>query len=448
MTDKPLEITPASEVYERARHNKLRRYPSPERGGDRLYPLASPSVTPAFRIAPKDTIFTIGSCFARNVESSMIDIGMTVTSRELDLGPIGESLGFAANFYNKYSVHSILNEIRWSLEPDTFPGEDIIYKMDNIGGFADLQLGMAKLEFPLEEVMAFRKRYLQVMSRVADADVIIITLGYVETWFDKHLGIYLNGSPPQPLVKAEPERFEFRVLSYNDILSGLNEIYTLLTRHRTKALKMLVTVSPVPLLATFRDMDVLVANSYSKSVQRAALDEFVLTHDGVGYFPSYEFVTLSNPSVAWSRGDYRHVSPDLVARIMSNVVQTYVEDAETSGDDDMTPEAVLSSMRMLARLEDYEKLVALSEERPAAIEGNAEALALVGTAQVRQKKFSAAFDLFKQARELDPLKPNYLERLITLCRSLRRIDEARSMIKTHEKDFPDREDFRERITWI
>jgi hypothetical protein len=420
MTDKPLEITPASEVYERARHNKLRRYPSPERGGDRLYPLASPSVTPAFRIAPKDTIFTIGSCFARNVESSMIDIGMTVTSRELDLGPIGESLGFAANFYNKYSVHSILNEIRWSLEPDTFPGEDIIYKMDNIGGFADLQLGMAKLEFPLEEVMAFRKRYLQVMSRVADADVIIITLGYVETWFDKHLGIYLNGSPPQPLVKAEPERFEFRVLSYNDILSGLNEIYTLLTRHRTKALKM----------------------------QRAALDEFVLSHDGVGYFPSYEFVTLSNPSVAWSRGDYRHVSPDLVARIMSNVVQTYVEDAETSGDDDMTPEAVLSSMRMLARLEDYEKLVALSEKRPAAIEGNAEALALVGTAQVRQKKFSAAFDLFKQARELDPLKPNYLERLITLCRSLRRIDEARSMIKTHEKDFPDREDFRERITWI
>jgi len=75
---------------------------------------------------------------------------------------------------------------------------------------------------------------------------------------------------------------------------------------------MLVTVSPVPLLSTFRDVDVLVANTYSKSVQRAAIDEFIADADGVDYFPSYEFVMLSNPTIAWSRGDYRHVNADLV----------------------------------------------------------------------------------------------------------------------------------------
>jgi len=180
----------------------------------------------------------------------------------------------------------------------------------------------------MDDIRDFRTRYLDVMARAKDADVVIITLGYVETWYDTKLGIYLNTSPPQPLIKAEPDRFTFRVLSYEDVLGALHDVHALLVKHRTKPLKMLVTVSPVPLLSTFRDMDVLVANAYSKSVQRAAIDAFIRDAEGVDYFPSYEFVILSNPDVAWSRGDYRHVSPDLVARIMSNVITQYVEGAQ------------------------------------------------------------------------------------------------------------------------
>lgn len=87
------------------------------------------------------------------------------------------------------------------------------------------------------------------------------------------------------MVKAHPGRFDFRVLSHDDVLQALRDTHALLCMHRTKPLKMLVTVSPVPLLATFRDMDVLVVNTYFKSVQRAAIDAFIHNAPGVDYFP-------------------------------------------------------------------------------------------------------------------------------------------------------------------
>ena len=362
MTDAPLSSISATQAYANAKSNKLRSYPSPKRDGDRLYPLASPSAKPSFTMKPTDTVFTIGSCFARNVESALLETGMTVTSNESDLGVIGDSLGFTPNFFNKYSIHSIYNDLKWAFERDTYPGDDIIYPMHKDGLYADMQLGMSKLAFEMADIRDFRTRYLDVMARAKDADVVIITLGYVETWYDNKLGIYLNTSPPQPLIKADPDRFVFRVLSYNDILTALHDVHALLIKHRTKPLKMLVTVSPVPLLSTFRDVDVLVANTYSKSVQRAAIDEFIRDAEGVDYFPSYEFVILSNPELAWARGDYRHVSPDLVARIMSNVITQYVEGAK---DQTMTAHALQGSARMLYKVEDYAGVKALHAKHAA-----------------------------------------------------------------------------------
>ena len=438
-----IESVPATEALARARGNPYRRYPSPERGGERLYPLASPTARPGFEIGPDDTIFAIGSCFARNVERALEKTGRRVISREFDLGPIGDSLGDAANFFNKYSIHSVLNELEWALERDTFPGAAILYEAGG-GPFGDAQLGMARLDFSVEEILDFRHRYLDAMAQVVEADVIIVTLGYVETWYDRQLGLYLNVAPPTTAVKAEPERFEFRVLSHADVLDGLERLEALLARHRRKPLKMLLTVSPVPLLATFRDMDVLVANAYSKSVQRAAIEEFVTGRDGVDYFPSYEFVTLSNPTIAWSRGDYRHVSPDLVARIMADVLDRYVGGTAPG----MTLEALLSSMRMLARLEDHAGLRALAAQHRALTDGSIDALMLEATAARRMGDLEEAWDVLTRAAALAPGRADPLERLITLCRPLRRRDTALTLRDRHVREFPEREAFRDKLGWL
>lgn len=435
-----LQRMPAADAYANARTNKLRAYPSPERGGDRLYPLASPSAKPSFQISKTDTVFTIGSCFARNVESALIEAGLEVISNEDNLGPVGDSLGFTPNFFNKYAIHSIYNDLKWALERDTDPGDAAIYPMHKKGLYADMQLGMSKLEFSLNQIRDFRGRYLDVMARTVDADVIIITLGYVETWYDNELGIYLNTSPPQPLIKAQPDRFEFRVLSYNDILSALHDVYDLLKKHRTKPLKMLITVSPVPLLATFRDIDVLVANAYSKSVQRAAIDEFIRDVEGVDYFPSYEFVILSNPTMAWARGDYRHVSPDLVARIMSNVMMQYVEGSDVSTE--MTVEGLQASVRMLYKSGDFDAVKRLADEHTDQFGSNEDLLVMLGNAHVKTGDIQTAFGVFKTAHQIAPEKPAPLERLIRLCRPARQPELAQKLLDEHAKLFPNRTAFR------
>jgi hypothetical protein len=444
MTDKPLSSISAADAYTNAKTNKLRSYPSPKRDGDRLYPLASPSAKPSFSMKSTDTVFTIGSCFARNVESALLNIGMTVTSNEDQLGVVGDSLGFTPNFFNKYSIHSIYNDLKWAFERDTYPGDAIIYPMHKKGLYADMQLGMSKLEFKMDDIRDFRTRYLDVMARAKDADVVIITLGYVETWYDKKLGLYLNTSPPQPLIKAEPDRFEFRVLSYNDVLSALHDVHALLLKHRTKPLKMLVTVSPVPLLSTFRDVDVLVANTYSKSVQRAAIDEFIRDAPGVDYFPSYEFVILSNPELAWSRGDYRHVSPDLVARIMSNVVTQYVEGAKNT---QMTVSALQGSARMLYKVEDYAGVKALHAKYPDVFAQDVDLLVMLGNAHTKTREIETAFPLFEAAHALSPDKPAPLERMITLCRPMRNPALAKTLMEKHANSFPKRNNFRKNATF-
>ena len=444
MTDNPLSSISAADAYANAKSNKLRSYPSPDRGGDRLYPLASPSAKPSFTMKPTDSVFTIGSCFARNVETALTGIGMTVTSNEDQLGVVGDSLRFAPNFFNKYSIHSIYNDLKWAFERDTYPGDDIIYPMHKDGLYADMQLGMSKLEFAMDDIRDFRKRYLDVVARAKDADVVIITLGYVETWYDKKLGLYLNTSPPQPLIKADPDRFEFRVLSYNDVLRALHDVHALLVKHRTKPLKMLITISPVPLLSTFRDMDVLVANTYSKSVQRAAIDAFINDVDGVDYFPSYEFVTLSHPDLAWSRGDYRHVSPDLVARIMSHLVAQYVEGGHVAP---MTTQTLLASARMAYKLADYAGIKTLHSQYHTLFAENFELMMLLGDSYVATDDITAAFPIFEAAHVMAPEKGGPMERMITLCRPMRDPEQAKALMVKHAALFPKRGNFRKNATF-
>lgn len=438
-----IEQVSALDAFARAKKNPWRRYPTPQSKEDRLYPLANPMAQPSFEITQGETFFAIGSCFARNVETALTDAGMTVTSTGMDLGPVGESLDYAQNFFNKYSVHSVYNDLRWALEPETFPGEDILYHIPGKTWYADLQLGIAKLEFPPDEIMAFRRMYLDVLARVATADVVIITLGYVETWFDKTLGVYLNTSPPQALIKAEPDRFEFRVLSYEEVLETLHKIYALLNRHRTKPLKMLLTVSPVPLLSTFRDMDVLVANTYSKSVQRAAIDAFVRDTTHVDYFPSYEFVTLSNPAVAWQSNDYRHVSSELVARIMQNVMAQYLV---TDANADPVIDAAQAAMQIKAlhAAKDYKAIVALVRSADVLTDASPDLVVNVANAFARVGELQIALDLLHAADKHPAAKGGPLELIIRIYASVGH-PKLEAKLEEHRQRYAKRDGFRNRI---
>ncbi|MEM8697878.1 MAG: GSCFA domain-containing protein [Pseudomonadota bacterium] len=315
----PLEKLSAEDAFARASDNRLRIYPKESNGRARLMPFARPSTQAGFTFDEQASIFATGSCFARNVEKSLRFSKFNVVSSPLIDVP-GKT-DDQASFYNKYTIHSILNEVRWATGSAPHDPESLV--LDGPKGKSyDHQIS-ASINGSRSEMLAFRAAYNASFAQAAEADVVIVTLGLIECWFDTVPGVYLNAAPPQPLIKAYPGRFEFHLLDYHDVLQGLTELHALLLENRSKPLKFLVTVSPVGLVATFREHDVLVANCYSKSVQRAAVEAFCATHDA-HYFPSYEYVTLTDRKFAWADKDFRHVRAETVDRIMADVLKEYV----------------------------------------------------------------------------------------------------------------------------
>ncbi|MEM7238879.1 MAG: GSCFA domain-containing protein [Pseudomonadota bacterium] len=445
MADRNILKMPADAAYRVAVGNRHRNYPAPGKDGDRLYPIATPYKRPGFTIAPDETVFALGSCFARNIERVLTEKGMSVLSTGFDFGGIEANTTEPGNFFNKYSIHSIASELGWAFDRESFPGEAILYQGREGEGVFDLQLGSALLKSPLDEVLAFRHRYLDAIALAAEADVVIVTLGYVETWYDTELDLYLNVAPIPNLIKRMPGRFEFRVLGYQDVLDGLRETYRLLSAHRTRPMKMLVTVSPVPLKTTFRDMDVLVANAYSKSVQRAAIDEFLLETRDVDYFPSYEFVTLSHPDTTWRPSDYRHLSLDFVNHIMTHVLGTYLPGTATGDAPDTAIETrdLLAAARLKVRAGEHGAALALIDARADLVADSDGLLLTRETCLNELGREAETGAVLARLVEIAPGRPRPLERLISIASDAGDTGEVARLLHLHRERFPNRDAFRE-----
>src|SRR3546814_5220395 len=70
----------------------------------------------------------------------------------------------------------------------------------------------------------------------------------------------------------------------------------------------LLTVSPVPLIATYEPEHVLCATTYSKSVLRVAATMLARGREWVDYYPSYEIITGSYNRSVYYESDYRGVN--------------------------------------------------------------------------------------------------------------------------------------------
>jgi len=256
----------------RSRLNREKSYPARTRDEHRLMPFAEVATRPSFSFDSEAKIFTAGSCFARNIERTLKRMDYNIISSAEDFyNPFPDKVPFQR--FNKYTIHSILNEIEWALSEKPMNTEALLCQTKN-ELYCDLQTSGDSLCAPLDEMIKFRETYNQKFAAVAQADVVMLTLGLAESWYDNKTDLHLNRFPGMTAVKANPDRFSLHVLDYDEILAAMNRTYAVLAKHNP-SFKMLVTVSPVPLDRTFRTDDILAANCYSKSVQRAAVEAFV-----------------------------------------------------------------------------------------------------------------------------------------------------------------------------
>lgn len=357
----PLLVLTAKEASALGSQARAQWPATDETQAERLSPLARPSFSPSFRISPGDLIFTIGSCFARNIEKQLLSEGYNVAISRFRPPSEPRQRADPDTLLHRYIPHSIVNELSWALGPET-PFPEQAYVELSEGGWYDLQLHPLAGVGAVEQLRARREAISNYVALAAQAKAFVVTLGLAEAWFDKQCGVYLNAAPPKRAKALFPDRFEFHLLGYEDVLGALEQMHALLARHGDPELRMLVTVSPVALSTTFTGADVMTANTYMKSVLRAAAEAFVRRHERVDYFPSYESVVLSDRSYAW-KADQAHVSDELVRLNVLRMIDAYAEAREASASPDQVFAAIakLHQARAAAARGDVGRAIAFFE---------------------------------------------------------------------------------------
>jgi len=311
-----------------------------------VYPVAH---TPKFKLSPDDRIFCIGSCFARNIEEHLTYRGIKVLSQGLVI-PRREFGGRPGGILNKFTTFSMLQELEWMFNPPAIDAS--LFSQDVNDQWLDLQLSSGAKPVTLERAME-RRSYLleEYFTRVKQADVVIMTLGLIETWRDLQTGVYLNVPPPAGNVLRNGDRYVLEITDYNQNVAALAAIRTRLLELNPD-LRIIATVSPIPLGISFSGLDPVIANSLSKSVLRASV-QTILDHPNVDYFPSFEMVTAGAREEAFA-DDCRHAKDSTVAKVIDFFLNTYTAGLEN-------PEPEFSELGYLAANPDVDRAVRSGE---------------------------------------------------------------------------------------
>lgn len=305
-------------VVRSALDNPVSRFPRASHQPERMGPPARPTFTPSFTMEPGQTVFTIGSCFARNVEEHLASAGLVVPTLELTV-PDGEWQGGRSNgILNKYTPTAIRTELQLAVDGDGHDDRHCLADAAD-GRVVDLQLA-ANLTVPLDRGLERRRQVRQLFRRAFDADVVVITLGQTETWWDEDTRMYANVFPPASVHRRHPNRFFFEQLTYDRCLEEMETVISLLLG-TGRAKHVLVTVSPVPLGRTFDGGDALTAYVRSKSVLRVVAETVTARHVDVDYLPAYEAIMLADRSVAF--GPDLHIPDELVGEVVRGAVGAY-----------------------------------------------------------------------------------------------------------------------------
>jgi len=257
-----------------------------------------PLTSVPFRITPRDKVATAGSCFAQNIAKALQTSGFhyfVPESGPPDLSDAereARNYGvYSARYGNIYTTRQLLQ--LFDRAYGTFEPTLDVWTEGN-GRYVDPfrpQIEPDGFESP-DAVREDRARHLAAVRRMfEELDVFAFTFGLTETWLHKRDGAALPLAPGVAggIFNGDYEFRNMRAAEVAaDFLAFVDRLYSV-----NPHAKIIVTVSPVPLIATYVDRHVLVSNCYSKAALRVAVEEIVAARPEISYFPSYEIVTAN-----------------------------------------------------------------------------------------------------------------------------------------------------------
>jgi len=243
-------------------------------------------------ITPTTNITAFGSCFAAHISEWLSQRNyhvLTDKSRSGDAYVIRCGEGMVNSF-------TLAGQFEWAFEGRVPQGE--------------FWHGYSAEAFGYDETIR-----RQTQEIFLETDLFILTFGLSEIWYDKPSGeVFWRAIPSD---KFDPERHGFRVASVAENQENIAKTYRLIRKHVPKA-KVVFTLSPIPLIATFRPMSCLTANAVSKASLRVAIDSVLQENASDGflhYWPSYEIVTDCFVD-KWT-SDRRHVKRPILDYVMT-----------------------------------------------------------------------------------------------------------------------------------
>jgi hypothetical protein len=266
---------------------------------------------------------TFGSCFAQHLSRALIKSGFSWLNAEE--GPSGASADllhrynygiFSARTGNIYTTKALRQWMEWAVGQAEPPSE--VWEQD--GRFYDpFRPAIEPNGFAsLEEMRQSRDRTLAALREgIGQCRLFVFTLGLTESWEHREQGYTYATCPGTNAGVFDPEAHVFVNYDYARIHEDLRAALDII-RSIKPDIKILLTVSPVPLTATAAGAHVLVSTMYSKSVLRAVAGQLAGSTDDIDYFPSYEIIAGPSFRGMFYEPNMRSVSPRGVAFVMEH----------------------------------------------------------------------------------------------------------------------------------
>lgn len=283
-----------------------------------------------FKIEQQDLVATAGSCFAQHISKTIAKEGYNYYIAEQNARltkeeNLAKNFGvFSARFGNVYTVRQLLQLFKRAYNLESY--QLGLWKNDK-GHYIDPYRpqvepnGFESLEKAFEDRASHLQKTREMFQNL---NVFVFTLGLTEAWCYKLDGSIIPNHPGTvSCFEEQQDQYEFVNFNVQEVIADLFEFLNLL-KYVNPTCKVILTVSPVPLIATYTDKHVLPATMYSKSVLRVAAQIAADTYDNVDYFASYEIITNSKSTGYYFEEDIRGVRPEGVNHVMTIFKKHYL----------------------------------------------------------------------------------------------------------------------------
>ncbi len=271
---------------------------------------------------------TYGSCFAQHISRALQANGKPWVNAEPCPEHASPALAaqygygvYSSRTANIYTAKMLAYWVALAQSPEDAAQVELWEDgSDKGGGFRDSLRPMIEPEGfeTAEECAAMLSNTARAFRRsVEQAQVFVFTMGLTEGFEN-----ILTGQPyalcPGTLAGTYDAKVHaFHNASYPDIHASMEEAIAGL-RAINPQIKVLLTVSPVPLTATASSDHVLLATTYSKSTLRAVAGDLAASNGHVDYFPSYEIIATAPTRGIFFEPNMRSVAPQGVKLVMSH----------------------------------------------------------------------------------------------------------------------------------